>query len=96
MLVDEFSRFPNLYRLSPFPASGTELSDLTRGYHLYHPASSDFKRAGPARPPLAIARLILLGSGQSLNRTDFCHSNFCKAKANLGRASHLRHPYSDV
>jgi len=40
--VDEFSRFPNFYRLSAFPPSGTELSDLICGYHLYHPASSDF------------------------------------------------------
>ena len=42
VLVDEFSRFPNFYRLSAFSASGAEVSDLICGYHLYHPASSDF------------------------------------------------------
>jgi hypothetical protein len=78
MLVDEFSRFPNFYRLSAFPASGAEL--VICGYHVYHPASSDFKRAGPARPPLSIARLILLGSGQSLNRRIFGSAIFAKQK----------------
>ena len=82
MFVDEVSRFPDFYRLSAFQASGGELPDLSCGYHFYHPASSDFGRDDGALRPLAIARLILLGSGQSLNRPDFWHSNFCKEKAN--------------
>src|SRR5439155_1117618 len=59
MLMDEFSRFPDFYRLSAFQASGAELSDLICGCHLYHPASSNFNRDGDALPALAIARLIL-------------------------------------
>jgi len=42
MLMDEFSRFPDFYRLSAFQASGGELPHLSCGYHFYHPASSDF------------------------------------------------------
>jgi hypothetical protein len=85
MLVDEFSRLPNFYRLSAFPSSGTELSDLICGCHLYHPASSDFKRAGPARPPLSFARLILA----RLENQTFCFEQFLQRKSQSTQSAKL-------
>jgi len=89
MLADEFSRFPDLHWLGPFPASGADLPDLICGRHRYHPASADFGRDQGAPRPLAIARLIL---APQKNQT-LLVKQFLQSKSQSVRSRSRRHCY---